>query len=653
MNEQLQLVLTREIVSTIFVCLSGLYAPFNVIIGADIGPTIDFASCLALALVSRHFANCWRRFQVEHVLPLFEAIQRGRQLKECWQKLLSTPTVWTLPADFDFDGPGGCGLFVWMCSKLPSISNFVTLGSVEHRQFYTDRRCVLEAMRAGVVGVVDFRRGGLWSVVSRSENKNQPAPALDVSRLDAANISAPCDFSGLKSVGGATPWRLLLLLYSSFGKPVGQESSSAGIAGLFTALRCALQCPSVFGGIHDVLALPSVLFARSTDGQNVSLRDMTHDIMDSVRPQLVGAVERALLESPAERLRAMAFVLFRCAAAVCMPPQGGCNDLPKSRQQVDRLADEFHACYGIRLSTGPIASVADRILYKAQILDTVAEESGCTGEQFRMPIEYARLSIAVQTRALAQTAPGRSLRFSRQHPGAAVFALYTDRLFRVLQRTEGTAFITLTLPDELGLVPTIRFLRHPTASTSLRLLMLSSLHSEPENAHVAAVELHDNVLPFLVRDAGWRDCGSWTDIAHWRAAGDSATTDHALSYTNHALHAFDVRLDNRAFAHMRYEQRYIATILESLRAHAVSHRPYLALESLAARLNYLFEHLAHMVRETLSTDAALKLLDSCTAIVIHCRYCEYPLPNLNKQTRILCDRCEEQHSLLKRKAVPV
>jgi hypothetical protein len=161
--------LTREVVDDLFLYLSNLRAPLETWPTPSTSrpmatPSFDFASCLSLALVSRHFAQCWRRFQAHYLLLTLEAIHRGCHLVQALAAFQSS-LQWRTPHQTPPDSAWPY-LFDALCSLLDKRPEFPQLGTLcsAERAFYSNRRCVAEALRCERAAHSDRPKHIVWHI---------------------------------------------------------------------------------------------------------------------------------------------------------------------------------------------------------------------------------------------------------------------------------------------------------------------------------------------------------------------------------------------------------------------------------------------------------------------------------------------------------
>jgi hypothetical protein len=660
--------LTREVVDELFLYVSNLRAPLETwstqSTRAPIAtPSFDFASCLALALVSRHFAQCWRRFQAHYLLLTLEAIHRGRHLLQALQAF-NLSLVWRTAPEVP-SGSAWPHLFDALCSLLDKRQEFPQLGTLcsAERAFYNNRRCVAEVLRCErAMHMNGHDIHVVWHIrafdpACASGAPGQPPAECDSfwpTAADARSASHSARESLASRTGDVLPQQLMELLAErlDYDRP-WWFGENFGMSNALTALRAALwHCPRLFDGRKRTLSLPRQLFAKSaTDAGVVSPCNVPLETF--TRAPLVDATIAILVDAEG-RARTMTFLLFRCAIAKALSHLpffvGGCNYTGAARRDahshnvLDRLnqtARDFYVQFGMRMSSTHIVSVADFLLYRSRIVDFPAFE--CSKPWYaKLPGMFVDSSIALQTlldlRA-RQLAPHTSRQFSAWHPGAVALTVHLRQVLGLLSRAERRlSSATLTLPLKLGRIPTLYITQGRRLHTAC-LSIADSNHTELELQHCSHrfSSAPITYLPFINTARGAARTGAQNIIGHWYPSDMGPTgSPHMIDWETVATAAFDVRLDDTDSLLFCDNERYREAVLADLAAPTLPDRPRFTLEPLSERISYIIEHLPQLQGPP---DAAAQFLASCTTIFAYCRRCTITQLAADEYATAICQAC--------------
>lgn len=660
--------LTREVVDELFLYVSNLRAPLESwptqsTCTPIATPSFDFASCLSLALVSRHFAQCWRHFQAHYLLLTLEAIHRGRHLLQAlaafssslqWRTSLQSPPASVWPHLFDA-----------LCSLLDKRKEFPQLGTLcsAERAFYNNRRCVAEVLRCEKTMRMDHDDiHVVWHIRAFDPACASGAPGQPPAEcgsfwptdIDARSASHSARESLSSRTGDVLPQRLMELLaeWLDYDRP-WWFGENFGTSNALTALRGALwHCPRLFDGRERTLSLPHQLFAKhETASGAVSPYSMPLEM--TAREPSVDATLMVLLDAEG-RARTMTFLLFRCVIAKALPHlpffAASCNYIGAARRDahshnvLDRLnqtARDFYVQFGMRMSSTHIVSAADFMLYRSRIVDFPAFKRNKSWYA-TLPGSFVDSNIALQTlldlRA-RQLAPHTSRQFSAWHPGAVALTVHLRQVLDLLSRADRRlSRVTLTLPLELGRIPTL-YITHGRRLHTACLSIADSNHTELEfpygrtPSNIAPI----TYLPFINSARRPARTGLQNIIGHWYPSDMGPTgSPHMIDWETVATATFDVRLDDTDSLLFCDKERYREAVLADLASPTLPDRPRFTLEPLSERIAYIIEHLPQLQG---APDAAAQFLASCTTIAAYCRRCTITQLATDEYATAVCQAC--------------
>lgn len=666
-------VLTHEIVDEIFLYISNLRAPLHSFTLTEQSARLDFASCHSLSLVSRRFAQCWRRFVMRYVLLTMEAVQRGRQLILLGEVFYATmrslgdPVFEAMVSRVNL--PGALELFYeWLDSHTDMFR--LNTGDDAERAFYSTHRCIKEAARA--IGrsqyLADLVRHLFAANQFAVSNRPLAAEQKDSVARTFLHFTPKQWFEQIRVTGNAAgdliPQRLMQLVAEHFDASLSWHfPESREAQNCLVALRTVLGYRAIYDGQERLPCLPLSLFVRgdsSGGGGGAVLCAKSYEQAQSECGALLAAAKNELLCSPAERARALAFVAFRCAAEVTFQAHNWTGEVTDGRDLVANDARCFRAAHGVLLSSTGLVSAADVLLFAARTLDrrTFVPDSVLSGTA-ALPAhetvsrDFICGAIAVQTDRVAKLIEPLPLLvcFDERHPGAIAFSLHLNSLRRILNRNDHrTTLVTLTLPTEMGRVPTLRIARHPFYANVMKLSVLTTEHTTCEKAHHrmrGSESVPSASLPFAFYRSAYGSIGSWKDIGQWHmsSGSDHSRNRHMFEWTESAHASFDIRTDDME-KYLLPERRYQHAVYTELAAPSIPARPDFILAPLSERINYLIGYLAKLALS--GAEAPAKFLSACTTVSAECARCARALQP-NEYEAVVCHGCQNL-GLLKRKS---
>lgn len=325
---------------------------------ADAFEPVTFRDCAALATTCRYFQAYWRHFQAVHVFDYLEALARGAQL------LIGEPHLMPKTSS------GESRLALASRSRIPVIP--LRTADPVAREVYTDSCCMQMAIRsmpnhhfasalcAFVSPMVrpeyrarqvllDFytapRAAVADEVLLQTSSPRQRLMMHDeILRADAyARPLADADYVHLDI-------RLLAMLLDI---PLGTE-----LPDWFELIRRAFARRDLFPR-HELALVPE-LFTRDAAGQSLTL--MTYARARELIPDVMGAAERAILDSWAVRTRLVVYTMYRRLLATLIVPRAA---IGRARRRSDArwlLGNNFETNHGLCISTRYPDSAADELV---------------------------------------------------------------------------------------------------------------------------------------------------------------------------------------------------------------------------------------------------------------------------------------------------
>ena len=617
---------TVEFVQDLFLYLSRLREPLGRIpVDSQEGlswtpnaPAIDFSACHALMLVNRFFSRCWRLFEQHYVLLACEAIERGYSLYThfdyCTRRLSSLADV-------------EAGIWPTLSRKIrlhqPHLQQLGTKNPAD-LLFYSDERCILEAVRAQRLATLKWRVARAASIPA-SEDDTAVLPKPILARLPTSTYFEPEQHHC-----SVLPQRLFQFLRQHFDyKGPCFFLNNTGIRNVLLVLRYALTSPDP-GLLHrdkTIITLPSIFFRRDpTNSTNTGLLMANSvEVLADKHPALLAEANEIFRSPSPDVARTMIFLLFRrLITCIFRPTLSWTHSSPMYRQRPMLSQSDTH---GLFVGDENIFSAADYFLF------------GCTdfGAFATYKVNLVAYREKIQSRYEHRITSIVEQRWNRDVPSQLTYARETLTLIDYLQRTaaltdgasaptdSGVALsLQLAFPDELGLLPKM------AVAVDASQIQLYVLVDPLPGARPSFF------IPLLSANAELRH-------SYVRIATLTTESPVQVQFTDTARCHFDVHCPDTPG--LPEEAVYYETVISHMYAAHKSGRahPQLCLGSIAHRLRFAIEYLIQLGEQ--DPAAATALLDNCTKIYTCCSRCKAFI-GMHHSTAIpeprLCHHCTER-----------